>query len=177
MQMLASAYMTIFRIIHIMAGIAWGGSAYLLVTYVQPSAAAIGPASGPFMMELLGKRRLVDGLIGLGSLTVIGGLFLYWHDWHAYGSFGTWIDSRFGAVITIGAVSAIVALAFGIFGTRPNVKRLLALARQVAGSGGPPSPEQAQQIARLQRLLKIFARVSLTFIGIAALCMAAGRYL
>jgi len=36
---------------------------------------------------------------------------------------------------------------------------------------------RAQQIARLQRLLKIFARVSLTFIGIAALCMAAGRYL
>ena len=75
------------------------------------------------------------------------------------------------------ACSAIVALAFGIWGTRPNVKRVLALGREVAGSGGPPSPEQAQQIARIQRLLKILARVSLAFIGFAALCMAAGRYL
>jgi uncharacterized membrane protein len=177
MRMLASAYMTVFRIVHIMAGIAWGGSVYLLVVYVQPSAAAVGPAGAPFMMQLLGKRRLVDGLIGLGSITLIGGLFLYWHDWHAYGSFSNWIGSRFGTVITIGAVSAIVALAFGIFGTRPNVKRLLALGSQVATTGGPPSPEQAQQIARIQRLLKVLARVSLAFIGIAALCMAAGRYL
>jgi uncharacterized membrane protein len=175
--MLASAYMTVFRVVHIMAGIAWAGSVYLLVVYVQPTAAAVGPASAPFMGELLGKRRLVDGLIGLGSITVIGGLFLYWHDWHAYGSLGNWIDSRFGIMITIGAVSAIVALAFGIFGTRPNVKRLLALGREVAGSGGPPSPDQAQEIARIQRLLKIFARLSLAFIGIAAFCMAVGRYL
>jgi uncharacterized membrane protein len=75
-----SAYMIVFRIVHILAVIAWGGSVYLLVIYVQPSAGAIAPAGTPFMMELLGKRRLVDGLIGLGSVTVIGGLFLYWHD-------------------------------------------------------------------------------------------------
>jgi uncharacterized membrane protein len=173
----ASAYMTLFRIVHIMAGIAWGGAVYLLVVYVQPSAAAIGPAGAPFMMELLGRRRLVDGLIGLGSATVIGGLFLYWHDWHLYGSFGDWIGSRFGAAITIGAVSAILALGFGIFGTRPNVKRLIAMARQAAEAGGPPSPEVAQEIARTQRLLKIFARTSLGLIALAALAMAIGRYL
>ena len=173
----SSAYMTVFRIVHIMAGIAWAGSAYMLVVYVQPSAAAIGPAGAPFMMQLLGKRRLVDGLIGLGSITVIGGLFLYWHDWHLYGTFSSWVGSRFGIVITVGAISAIVALGFGVFGTRPNVKRLLAMAQRAAASGGPPSPELAQEIAQTQRLLKILARVSLGFIAIAALCMAVGRYL
>ena len=125
-----SAYLIAFRIIHVMAGIAWGGAVLLLVMYVQPSAGAIGPAGAPFMMELLGKRRLVDGLIGLGSTTVIGGLFLYWHDWHNFQSFGDWIGSRFGIVITIGAISAIAALSVGIFGTRPNVRRLLGLGRQ-----------------------------------------------
>ena len=30
--------------------------------------------------------------------------------------------------------------------------------------------------ARIQRLLKIFARVSLALIAVAAICMAAGRY-
>ena len=172
-----SVYMTVFRIVHVLAGIAWGGSVYLLVLYLQPTSAALGPAAAPFMTELLGKRRLVDGIIGLGSATVIGGLFLYWHNWDIYGSFGDWISSRFGASITVGAVCAIVALGFGIFGTRPNVQRLLALGRQAAAAGSPPSPELAQEIARTQRLLKIFARVSFTLIAVAALTMAIGRYL
>jgi hypothetical protein len=35
----------------------------------------------------------------------------------------------------------------------------------------------AQQIARTQRLLKIFARISLGLIAVAALAMAIARYL
>ncbi len=93
----AAAYMIVFRIVHILAGIFWAGSVYLFVVFIQPSVAAIAPAGAPFMAELLGKRKLVDVLIGLGSTTVIGGLFLYWHDWHLYGSFGKWVSSRFGA--------------------------------------------------------------------------------
>lgn len=172
-----SSYMIAFRIVHIMAGIAWGGAVYLLVIYVQPGAAAIAPAGAPLMSELLGKRRLVDGLIGLGSATVIGGLFLYWHDWHNFPSFGKWISSRFGIDITIGAVSAILALAVGVFGTRPNVQRLLGLGRQAAAAGGPPSPDLAGQIAQTQIQLKVFARVSFGLIAVAALAMAVGRYL
>src|SRR5438128_1011852 len=101
----ASGYMVAFRIVHILAAIAWAGSVFLFVVFVQPSVAAIAPAGAPFMGELLGKRRLVDRIIAMGSATVIGGLFLYWHDWHLFGSFGDWISSRFGAVITAGAVA------------------------------------------------------------------------
>jgi uncharacterized membrane protein len=173
----ASLYMVLFRIAHIMAGIAWAGSVYLFVLFVQPSVAAIAPAGAPFMAELLGKRKLVDRLIALGTATVIGGLFLYWHDWHAYGSFGNWIGSTFGAVITAGAVAAILALAIGILGTRPNVIRLLALGRQAAEAGGPPPPEVAAEIARTQARLKIFARSSLGLIALSALAMATARYL
>jgi uncharacterized membrane protein len=172
-----SAYLIVFRIVHILAGIAWAGSVFMLVLFVQPTVAAIAPAGAPFMAELLGKRRLVDTLIGLGSTTVIGGLFLYWRDWHDFGSFGTWISSRFGATLTAGAVAAILALAIGIFGTRPNVTRLLSLGRQAAEAGGPPSPEMAAEIARTQVLLRNFARASLGLIVLASLGMAIARYL
>ena len=169
--------MVVFRIVHVLAGIFWGGSVYMLVVFVQPSVAAIAPAGAPFMAELLGKRRLVDVLIGLGSATVVGGLFLYWHDWHLYGSFGTWIGTRFGGTLTVGAVAAILALAIGILGTRPNVVRLLAMGRNVAESGGPPSPELAAQIVRTQNRLKAFAQMSFGLIVVAALAMALARYL
>jgi len=172
----ASAYMIVFRIVHVLAAIAWGGAVFLFVLYIQPSVAAIAPAGAPFMAELLGKRRVVDVLIGLGSTTVIGGLFLYWHDWHLYASFGDWIGTNFGAALTVGAVAAILALAIGIFGTRPNVMRLLAMGRQAAEAGGP-SPQQAAEIARTLSRLKVLARASFGLIVLASLAMATARYL
>ena len=88
-------YMVVFRIVHIFAGMAWFGSVFFLVIYVQPSASAIGPAAAPFMGELLAKRHLVDRIIGMAVFTVLGGLFLYWHDWHLlYRSFGDFVSSH-----------------------------------------------------------------------------------
>jgi hypothetical protein len=170
-----SVYMVVFRIIHVLAAIAWGGSVFLFVMYVQPSVAAIAPAGAPFMAELLGKRKLVSVLIGLGSLTVLGGAFLYWHDSQIYGGFGNWIGTAFGVTVTIGAVAAILALAIGIAGTRPNVNRLLGMMRQAAAAGGP-TPEMAAEIGRTQARLKTLARASFALIVVAAITMAIGRY-
>jgi uncharacterized membrane protein len=173
----AGVYVIVFRVVHIMAGIAWAGSVFLFAVFIQPSVAAIAPAGAPFMGELLGKRKLVDRLIALGATTVIGGLFLYWHDWHAFGSWGTWIGSRFGVTMTIGAVLAMVALGIGILATRPNVMRLLSLGRQAAEAGGPPPPEMAAEIGRTQSRLKILGRTTLGLIALAALAMSIARYL
>jgi uncharacterized membrane protein len=170
-----SAYMFVFRLIHITAGVAWAGSVFLLVVFVQPSAAAIAPAGAPFMSELLGGRRLIDRIIGIGTATVVAGLFLYWHDWHAYGGFGNWVTSAFGAVISIGMVAAIGALAIGVAGTRPTVERFLALGRAAADAGGP-TPEQLREMGRLQARLKVYARASLGLLAIAVFCMATARY-
>jgi hypothetical protein len=84
----ADVTMVVFRIIHITAGVAWAGSVFLFVVFVQPSAAAIAPAGAPFIAELLGRRRLVDRLL------LIGGALVYWSAWDAAGSFGGWIGSR-----------------------------------------------------------------------------------
>ena len=59
----ATIFMLVFRVLHIAAGVAWAGSVFLFVVLIQPSAAAIGPAAGPFMMELLGRRKLVSWLL------------------------------------------------------------------------------------------------------------------
>ena len=170
-------YLVLFRIVHILAGVAWVGSVFLFVVFLQPTAAAIAPAGAPFMAELLGKRRLVDRIIALAMISVTGGLFLYWHDWHAYGTFGTWIGSTFGATLTVGMVAALVALAIGVRGTRPNVLRLLALGRQVAESAGPPSPEVGAEIGAIQARLKILARVTLGLLVLSVLAMSTARLL
>jgi hypothetical protein len=150
---------------------------FLLSVFVAPAAVAVAPAGAPLMGELLGKRRLVDRIIGLGAITVVGGLFLYWHDWHLFPSFGDWLSSRFGGTLTIGMVSALIALGIGGSITRPNVRRMLALGAEVAASGAPPTPEVAAQIGAMQRRLKVAARVALGFLLFAVLAMSVARYL
>jgi uncharacterized membrane protein len=164
--------MLVFRIVHILAGVAWAGSVVLFVVFVQPSAGAIGPAAGPFMSELLGKRRLTNAILGMAAVSIIGGLFLYWHDWHVYGSLGDWVGSRFGLAVTIGAIAGIAAFLIGLLGTRPRVGRFLALSGQAAEAGGPPPAE----LVRLQTQLKGLARTSLALIGVSVLAMSTARY-
>lgn len=170
-------FMVVLRIVHIVAGVFWVGSVFLFVTFIQPSAAAIAPAGAPFMTELLGKRRLVDRIIGLAVVTIAAGLVLYWHDWHLLPSFGDWISSRFGATLTVGMLAAISALAIGLAVTRPNLMRFLALGRQVAESGAPPTPEVGAEMGAIQSRLKTAARVSFGLLVVAVLTMSIARYL
>jgi hypothetical protein len=150
---------------------------FRVVLFLQPSAAATGPAGAPFMAELLGKRKLPSRIIELGTITVVAGLILYWIDWHDYPTFGDWISTRFGVALTVGALCAITALGLGIFITRPNVQRLFALGQQVAASGGPPSPEQAAEMGTIQHRLKVWARVGFGFLIVAVLLMSTASHL
>jgi uncharacterized membrane protein len=164
----------VFRIFHIGAGVAWVGSVYFLVAFVQPSSAAIGPAAAPFMNELLGARRLVDRILVLASVTILAGLILYLKDMNAVGGFGDWIGSSQGLVFTIGGLAAIGAVLIGGLGTRPAVERLLALGRQIAeaSQAGPPPPDLAGQVPGIQARLKVFARLSLALLVVAVLAMS-----
>ena len=58
--MLATDASVVFlRIVHIVAGVVWVGSLFVVVVFVQPSATALGAAGAPFMSELR-RRRSVD---------------------------------------------------------------------------------------------------------------------
>jgi len=171
----ATIFMLVFRVLHIGAGVAWAGSAFLFVVLIQPSAAAIGPAAGPFMVEMLGRRKLVSWLLSLGGTTVVAGLLLYWRDANGTDGLGDFIASRFGLALTIGAAAAIAAFLVGLLGTRPNVRRLLDLSSRAA-SGGPPPPAVMQDIASVQARLKLLAQVALALITVAVVAMATARY-
>jgi hypothetical protein len=169
-------FMLIFRIIHIAAGVAWVGSVFFLATFVTPTAAAIAPAGAPFMMELLGKRKLVDRLLVLAGTTIVGGLVLYIRDMDDFGGFGNWISSSYGFVLTIGALAAITGFLIGLLGTRPAVLQMVALGQQIAQSEGPPPPELAAQMPPLQERLKGLARITLGLLTFSVLAMATARY-
>ena len=170
------AYMVTLRIVHIVTGVIWVGSLFVVVVFVQPSAAALGSAGAPFMSELR-RRRFVDVVFIDALFTVAAGSFLYWHDWHTYPSFGDWIGSNFGAALTVGALLAISGLVVAASLTRPTIARLVSLGKQVAESGGPPTPETTAQIGALQRRLVVAERVSFSLVLLAVVAMASARYI
>ena len=170
------ASMVFLRIVHIVTGVIWVGSLFVVVVFVQPSAAALGAAGTPFISELR-RRRFVDVVFIDALFTVVAGSFLYWRDWHTYPSFGDWIGSNFGTWLTVGALLAISGLGVAASVTRPTIARLVSLGRQVAESGGNPAPEVTAQIGVLQRRLVEAERASFTLVLLAVVAMASARYI
>ena len=171
-----SSYMLVFRVIHILAAIAWGGTIFLLVFFLQPTAKAIGPAAGPFMRELLGVRRLTDWVIRIASVAIVAGGFLYWHDLDQFEDLGDFLGSAFGLWLTIGAAAALVALGIGMFATAPTIKKMLAVGGQVAQAGDAPPPELLKELGALQVKGRMLAKWNLTFVTIGAFAMSTARY-
>ena len=171
----ADASMVVLRIVHIATGVIWVGSLFVVVVFLQPSAAALGAAGAPFMSELR-RRRFVDVVFIDALFTVVAGAFLYWRGWHTYPSFGDWIDSSFVSSLTVGALLAIAGLGVAASLTRPTIRRLVALGKQVAESGGPPPPETAARIGALQHRLVVAERVSFSLVLLAVVAMASARY-
>ncbi len=172
----ADGFMVFFRVVHIATGVIWVGSLFVVVVFLQPIAAAIGPAGAPFMSELR-RRRLVDVILVDALVTVAAGSFLYWHDWHTYPSFDDWISSDFGATLTVGALLAISVIGIAALITRPSIGRLVSLGRQVAEARGAPPPELSARIAALQHRLMVAERVTFALVLLAVAAMASARYL
>jgi hypothetical protein len=171
-----SVYMIVFRVIHVLLAIAWGGALFLLVVFLQPTAKAIGPAAGPFMRELLAVRHLTEWLLRIAGGAIVAGGFLYWHDLQAYGSLGDFLGSPFGLWLTIGALAAIVAVAIGGALTKPTLERSLAIGAQIAQAGDSPPPELVQELGTLQARGRSLAKLNLALVTLAAFAMSTARY-
>ena len=168
-------YMVVLRIVHILAGVFWVGAALTTLLFIQPTAREVGPAAGPFMMHLAGRKRLIDFVLSAAGLTVLAGLLMYWRV--SGGLDADWLSSAPGVSLTIGALCAITALAVGGSVVRPGIMATLAIGREVAARGGAPTPEQAAQMQAIQRRSIAAGKAIVPLLIVAVIGMAAARYL
>lgn len=165
-------YLITFRILHIVAAIAWAGSAFFFFHFVEPTARALGPDAQGFMQYMTKERKLDKVMTVLGGITIVAGGFLYWR---ASGGFDPdWIATDGGIVLTIGAAFALLAFFSGMILIAPRVRRMEEIGG--AASGGPPSQEQMAQITQIQEQLRLIGVYDFVFILIAALAMSIARY-
>jgi hypothetical protein len=169
-------FYVVFRILHIVAGALWVGSAFMFGAFIGPSAAEVAPTAGPLFGVLVHKRKLPKVIEGLGAVTVLAGWIMWLKRMDEYGGIGNWLDSTFGLVLTIGAVLATIAFFVGWFGVGRNVERMVALGERIAGGGSPPTAEQGAEMGRIQKNLELAGKVDLVLLLLAVAAMSTARY-
>jgi len=164
----------VLRALHILGGIFWAGGTWMLYGFIVPSVEATRPESNRFMQHLAGHSGLpvVSNLAGFAS--VVAGLALFGP---VSGHFDRdWMRSPHGIVLSIGAAVALLAFLESQFVMSPAGRKLGAIGRAIAASGGSATAEQAQQAQALQRKLLGAGRRGMVLLAIAALLMSIARY-
>ena len=166
--------MIVLRLIHIGTAVFWGGTAFFLVSFLEPAIAAAGPEGGK-VMQRLALSPFPRALPGIAGLTVLSGLTMYWRD--SGGLQLSWITTPTGLGFTFGALMGLTSLVIGVLVTTPAINRLAAIARQAMASGKPPTPEQMKEIPGLQVKIGTASVWNAIFLALAIVGMASARYL
>jgi hypothetical protein len=165
----------LLRLVHIVFGVFWVGTAIFNAIFLLPAIRALGPAGGPVMQEIAGKRKLPIYFLVAGILTVLSGIGLYWRD--SAGFTNDFMRSGGGMTFGTGGALAILAVLIGIFIVTPAAKRASALGGAIAAGGKPPSPDQAAEMKALQAKLANMAGLAAGLLTLTAVAMAVARYI
>jgi len=99
------------RLVHILAGVFWVGSAVFLAAIVLPAARAAGAEGGHFMERLMQQPRTRAALGGAMLLTVLSGVAMYGR---LSGGFErAWVTSPHGLALALGGLATILAAVIG----------------------------------------------------------------
>lgn len=170
-----NVYLLIFlRIVHIIAGVLWGGAAVSYLFFVKPSVQSLGTAGPQFMENLTARRRYPLFMVSASLLTVLAGGALFWNSSGGFNM--TWIKTGPGIGFTIGSLAALVAFFVGSFGIGPTSAQLSALGQQIDSSDRPPSQELISKVQVLERKLNRTEWIDFAMLVVAMLTMATARY-
>lgn len=162
------------RLIHVVAGILWGGAAISYLFFVKPSVHSIGAAGPQFMKSLMERRKYPIFMQVTSLLTVLAGGVLFWSS--SGGLNPAWLTTGPGLGFTLGSLASLVAFFVGTFGIGPISMQMGALGEQIAASGRGPTPEQISTMQSLEKRLNRVEQIDFVMLVIAMLTMATARY-
>lgn len=159
------------RIVHIVAGAIWVGSALLFATFVVPTSAGMGPMHGVrFLNRLLDRAWFSLYFTAVEALTVVTGVVLYWN---ISGGFQVaWITSTPGLTFTVGAAAALVALVVS-----GRVSQLLGQLYELDPATTTDDQQQDGRFSEMHGSLSRTNAVYVTLLLVAVTAMASARYL
>jgi len=165
-----NAAVIILRLIHIVGGVLWVGTALLNTFFLGPTVTATADAGQKFMGHLVTKARLTARVTLASYLTVLSGACLYWIDSQGFTS--AWQSSGPGIGFGLGAVAALIGFGFGqVVGK--NATLVARLASQIQGT---PTADQTAVLRKAQARMTSAGWVSTSSLTVALVLMATARY-
>ncbi len=166
---------TVFRIIHILGGIAWVGAALFVALYLMPAARAVGPAAGPLMREVNEGRKLHIYMSSMSMFTLFSGFALAWRDAGPLGF--RWFEQGTGLVYGIGAVAAIASSIVGGAVIGPSAKGAADIAAKAQTEQRELTPQERGTQMALQAKMTWAVKLGAALLVTASVAMASARYL
>lgn len=160
------------RVIHILAGVYWAGTGLLMAAAIGPTAQSLKEDASKFMNYLYAKSRYSPLITAAAILTTLSGLVLYWRLF----GFSLALNSAAQTALTIGAIAGLLAFFHGAFSLGRKSDRIKTITLEVESVGGPPSPEQIQEIQELQEGIGKGGALSTVLMVIAILGMSLSEY-
>ena len=165
----------ILRLVHVLGGVFWVGSALFNFLFLLPVLQPLGPAGGQVMAGLQ-RRRMMVWLPVVALATILSGARLMWLTSNGFdgGYFGT----ATGSTLAWAAVAATLSWLLGVVFMRPTMARVAALAPTMATlPEGPQRASTAAELDRLRRRAGVVNRLAIVLLVLAAAGMAVARYL
>jgi len=161
-----SAFIVLARAVHVLAGVGWAGTAFMLAVVLVPLAQRGADGAGAWLSPVARRAGPLSGICAL--LTVVSGVYLFAvlhpHD-----------ESAGALVLKAGAAAALLALAVGVLVGRPAGQRLVKLQAQ-QDQGTAPPPETLAQLSGLRRRAALSARLAAALLSVSVVAMAVFRY-
>ncbi len=160
--------MVVLRIVHIVFGMFWAGTAVFLAVILDPRLRSLGPEVQRPVMGAIAP--IMGPALGISGILTIGAGI--WIAFKVKPS-DIWFDTGWGYAIATGFVASIISFAFGIStGALSNKMQALGTAIQ----GRPPTPEEGAQLKKTGDMLTLFGRFTAVFVVIAVGTMASARW-
>ena len=170
-----SVYLTVLRIIHIVAGAIWVGTGVAAAFYIFPVAKMLGKDGSRYLQTLVLKTRYERVFPIVAILTTVAGILLY--ERVSGGFSAEWMRSPSGMVLSIGAVFGLLAFGHGGAAIGRMTGNYKKLAETVASQSDGATAEQQQELIDLEAKMDRHGKISLALSVIALLGMAAARHL
>ena len=164
--------MIILRLIHIGTGVFWAGSAFFVVSYLDPAIRRSGNEGDRVLLTFLESRYLTAMPI-IALLSIITGIAIFARS---AAMAPTYPQSRTGITLSIGALAAVLAFVVGVAVMRRAAIRVRTMALAARVSGTPLSTEQRAEMSALRSRVATSGRAVATLLGIAVISMAIARY-
>ena len=170
-----SSELLVLRLIHILGGIFWVGSALFTMLFLVPALGRTGPATAGTVMGALQQRRLFTVFPVVALLTILSGIRLL--QIVSAGFAPAYMSSPMGQTFMWSGIAAIVAFLLGVFVGRPAGVRAGKLGAEIAGLPEDQRAGRVAEVERLKRRAGLASNVAMALLIAAAAGMAVARYL